>query len=138
MISHKQITSFFLSSIFVFVLTYGQSVSAAWEEHVFINTKDDRDVVLSTSVLNKAQSYTEEELTEKKLAIGDNEYLVFSFVELGYWLPFKQGFSPNIDDNSSAQRNALKRLDELTRKAALEKALALMNKEEGSPNAKSE
>ena len=112
MISHKQITSFFLSSIFLFVLTSGQSVLAAWEEHVFINSKDDRDVVLSTSVLNKAKSYTEEELTEKKLAIGDNDYLVFSFVELGYWLPFKkQGFSPNIDDNSSAQRNALKRLN---------------------------
>ena len=115
MISHKQITSFFLSSIFVFVLTCGQSVSAAWEEHVFINTKDDRDVVLNTSALNKAKSYTEEELKEKKLAIGDNEYLVFSFVELGYWLPSTKGFSASIDDDNSAHRNALKRLDELTR-----------------------
>jgi len=138
MIIHKQIVSFLLGSIFVFVLTCGQTVSAAWEEHVFINTKDDRDVVLSTSVLNKAKSYTEEELKEKKLAIGDNEYLVFSFVELGYWLPSSKKFSASIDDDNSAHRNALKRLDELTRKAALENALALMNKEEGSPNTKSE
>jgi len=138
MIKQNQITSFFLGSIFVFALTCGQPVSAAWEEHVFINSKDDRDVVLEGRVLNKAKSYTEEELEEKKLAPGDKDHVVLSFVDLGYWLPSAKGWSPDIDDNNSAHRNALKRLDELTRTVALEKALVTVNKEEGSPNSKSE
>ena len=138
MINRKQLLSILAGSTFLLFLAYAQIALAKWEDHLFINTKADRDVVSSSSALDKAKSYTEEELKEKKLAVGDDEYLVLSFIELGYWLPSATGFSVEIDEKKSAHRNALKRLDEITRQAALEKALATVNKEEGSPNSKSE
>ena len=124
MINRKQLLSFLAGSTFLLFLAYAQIASAKWEDHLFINSKDDRDVVSSSSVLDKAKSYTEEELKEKKLAVGDDEYLVLSFIELGYWLPSATGFSAEIDEKNSAHGNALKRLDEITRQAALRLQLA--------------
>ena len=110
-------------------LTFGQlqAVAGEMENYTFVNSLDDLEDYARPDELTDAPAYSNKELKEQSLELGNDDHIVISFKQLAIWLTPQSDWSSQINTSQRDQREALEKLDETAKLSALNKALAMIN-----------